>query len=510
LAEHFIVYDCPLHFLAVYWKKKQTGKDCPFMPLPPLEPASVFRFFEALSQIPRGSGNEKAVSDYVKRFALEKKLEVVQDEYHNLIIKKPASPGYENHEAVILQAHLDMVCEKNTGTEHDFETDPIELVLVGDILRANNTTLGADNGIAVAVYMALLDGAFVHPPLEVVLTADEEAGMSGAEKIDLSSLKGRRMINLDSSEEGIFFAGCAGGIKAAYRLPHEWEESGAYTAAYRLTVKGLQGGHSGGEINRERGNSIRILGRLLYDLLKKTDARIACVQGGMKLNAIPREAEAVVAVRPSDAETVKSIVACFAEEVSDEYRVADPGLTVIVNETDGAKCVLSRDCGHAIVQSLLLLPNGVAAMSLDTPGLVETSCNIGVVEQNEHITSVHIMPRSLVSSRLSMIRHQIQSAADATGAKVYFSNRYEPWAYNPQSALRETAVGVFRGLYDKAPQVTAVHAGLECGIFGGKIPGLDMISFGPDIWELHTPHEHLSASSVKRVWEYLLALLKSL
>jgi dipeptidase D len=479
--------------------------------MPPIEPQSVFRFFEAISRIPRGSGNEKAVSNYILKFAREKNLEAIQDKYHNLIIKKPASPGFENHEAVMLQAHLDMVCEKNAGTAHDFENDPIELILEGDTLRAKDTTLGADNGIAVAAYMAIMDDvSLIHPTLEIVLTVDEEMGMTGAENLDISPLESTRMINLDSSEEGVFFAGCAGGIKAAYTLANEWEAPGEYTSVFTLTVKGLSGGHSGGEINRERGNSLRILGRLLYTLAQETDFRVAAVQGGMKLNAIPREAAAVIAIRATETDVFKKAVETFTENISAEYRISDPGLEIKLNDNSKIERVLSPVCGSKIIQSLLLIPNGVSAMSMDTPGLVETSCNIGVMEQDDNYTTLHIMPRSMVSSRLTMVRDQIQSAADATGATVVFNNRYEPWEYNPKSALRDTAVLVYNGMYRKEPKITAVHAGLECGVFGVKMPGLDILSFGPDIWELHTPHEHMSVSSMKRCWEFLLALLESL
>jgi dipeptidase D len=436
----------------------------------------------------------------------------VQDDRHSLIIKKPASPGYESHAPIILQGHMDMVCEKNADTPHDFLTDPIRLTTDGDLLRAQGTTLGADNGVAVAYCMALMDdAALAHPPLELVLTADEEAGMTGASNLDTTKLSSRRMINLDTSHEGTFFGGCAGGVKAKYILANQWESTGLYAQAYKINIKGLKGGHSGEEINQERGNSLRILGRLLDTLGGVADLRLASACGGLKLNAIPREAEAVVAVRPKDSEKIASAIDAFVKHIREEYRVSDPGLAITWGEAaikDGR--VLSDTCTSRLTAALLLLPNGVQAMSMDAPGLVETSCNIGVLEQTEAETILRIMPRSSVAARIDMLKRQICAAARLTGAQVVYTSGYNPWEYNPRSALRETAMQVYRAMYNQEPKVTTVHAGLECGILGGKIPGLDIVSFGPDIWELHTPDEHMSISSMERVWAFLLELLKVL
>jgi dipeptidase D len=476
-----------------------------------LEPAAVFRFFEAISQIPRGSGNEKAVSDYICDFARGKGLPVIQDRLFNLIITKPASSGYENHPPVILQGHLDMVCEKNIGTEHDFLKDPIKLQINGDMISAQGTTLGADNGTAVAMCMALLDdGSLEHPPLEIILTVDEEAGMGGAANLDTSTLQGRRMINLDTTHEDTFFTGCAGGAKAAYTLENQWEAPGEHTAAYALRVKGLKGGHSGEEIIKERGNSLRILGRLLRAVDCEADIRIAYVHGGMKINAIPREAEAVIMVKPENAGKIGAAVNLFRECMAVEYRVSDPDLTITCESAVKKDKILNQTCGKNLIASLLLLPNGVLAMSMDIPGLVETSCNLGVLEQDEKETTIHIMPRSSVEARLWMVKELIKAAAEMTRAKAVFTGGSSPWEYNPESALRETAIHVYCDMYNEEPKVTSVHAGLECGILGAKIPGLDIISFGPNTWELHTPNEHLSISSVNRVWHFILALLKAL
>jgi dipeptidase D len=403
-----------------------------------------------------------------------------------------------------------MVCEKNAATVHDFAKDPIQLQIDGDILSANNTTLGADNGIAVAFCMALAeDGGLEHPPLEIVLTADEEAGMSGAENLDISAITARRMINLDTSDEGTFYAGCAGGVKAAYILPNQWEEAGDFTEALCINVKGLKGGHSGEEINKERGNSLRILGRLLHELDGLAEMRIGTAQGGMKLNAIPREAEAVIALKPENAEAVTEALNAFAETLAKEYRATDPGLVITCQKADPGR-VLAQPVGKALIASLLLLPNGVLAMSQEVEGLVETSCNIGVLEQTEAETVLHIMPRSGVASRIPMVKALISAAAERCGARVDFSHGYNPWEYNPQSALRERAIQVYTELRGHSPKVTSVHAGLECGIFGVKIPGLDIVSFGPDMFEIHTPNEQLSISSTQRVWRLLTALLEAL
>jgi len=472
------------------------------------EPKRVLHHFEAISQIPRGSGNEMAVSDYIAAWAKGLGLEVVQDGYYNVIIYKPASAGYENQPAVILQGHLDMVCEKNADTVHDFMNDPLKLYVDGDYVRAKGTTLGADNGIAVAMCMALLEADDVaHPPLEIVLTTDEEAGMGGAMNLDGSLLKGRRMINLDSSKEGKFVVGCAAGATAEYELPVKWEAPGVFTQAYKIAVKGLTGGHSGGDIHRERGNAIRILGNVLNEAGIAAEIRIASVSGGMKVNAIPREAEAVVAVNPANAAKLQTAFEKCVADMKMFFRVADPGLEITLTTSGPAEKVMSATCGKNLVASLVLLPNGVQCMSRDIEGLVAASCNIGVIATLDGSVKISCMPRGATNEHNHQTELKIGALAKLTGADFLFAGRSLAWPFNPESKMLAMFSASYKRKYGSDAAVTAIHAGLECGIFVDKLPGLDIISMGPDIHDLHTPDERLSISSTGRVWEFLCEVL---
>ena len=476
------------------------------------EPKRVLHHFEAISQIPRGSGNEKGVSDYIAAFAEGLGLKHVQDASYNLIIYKDGTPGYENLEPVILQGHLDMVCEKNADTVHDFLKDPIKLYVDGDYIRARGTTLGADNGIAVALCMALLEATdLAHPPLEVVLTADEEAGMSGASNLDGSLLKGRRMINLDSGSVGVFVAGSAAGTTAEYELPATWEAPGALTQAYSLTVKGLHGGHSGGDIKKERGNAIRILGTLLNALNVVADIRIVCVSGGMKVNAIPREAQAVIAAKPEDWGKLQAAFEKASLVLSGFFRVADPGLEMEIKKADApVDKVLAHLCGKHFIASLLILPCGVQAMSRDIDGLVAASCNIGVLETFDSSIKISCMPRGASNERTSQVEAQIAAIAMLAGAKATFTGRSPAWAFNPDSKILKMFAAYHEHVYGEAPKVTAMHGGLETGIFADKLPGLDIVSFGPNMHDLHTPEERISISSTEKTWKFLCGALREM
>jgi len=472
------------------------------------EPKRVLYHFEAISQIPRGSGNEKGVSDYIAAFAKDLGLEVVQDAYNNLVIYKPATAGYEGQGPLILQGHLDMVCEKNAGTEHDFLRDPLKLYVDGDYVRAEGTTLGADNGIAVAMCMALLEAKDVaHPPLEVVFTTDEEAGMGGAMNLDAGLLKGRRMINMDSSREGTFIVGCASGATAEYELPAVWEAPGKFSLSYKLTVKGLTGGHSGGDIHRERGNAIRILGILLGELDTAAEIRITSISGGMKVNAIPREAEALVAVNPRDITKLKAAFDKIVHDMKNLFRVADPKLTISYGDAAPAEKVLSGSCSKGLISSLILLPTGVQSMSRDIEGLVAASCNIGVIATLADSVKISCMPRGASNEHNHQTELKIGELAKLTGAKFFFAQRSPAWPFNPESEMLSFFAAAYKRKYGKDAKITAIHAGLECGIFGDKLPGLDIIAMGPDIHDLHTPDERLSISSTARVWEFFCEAL---
>jgi dipeptidase D len=480
------------------------------MKLSHLQPVSFFKHFEAISQIPRGSGNEAAVSDFVAEFARGLGHRVVQDELKNVIIFKPASPGHENKPAVILQGHLDMVCEKNEGTVHDFTKDPLDLYIDGDFVRARGTTLGADNGTAVAYCMAILeDKKLKHPPLEMILTVEEETGMAGAEALDASLFSATRMINLDSSEEDIITIGCAAGVTVEYDLPLTWEAAKG-TTAMRIGVGGLHGGHSGGDINKGRGNALVILGCVLAALEKECEIRIASAQGGMKLNAIPREASAVITFPEANLQKVNACISECHRAFGKMYSTVEPTLAVSGEAVNPPKRVMSSDCGDKLIASLLLLPHGVAAMCQDMPDVVAASCNLGVLEMGEDSLKIQCFPRGVTADYLKNSEEQIRTLAKRTGADARFIQRSPAWAYDPSSALLKAAAALFEKQHNKKPIVTAVHAGLECGILAEKIPGLDIIAMGPTVHDLHTPDERMSISSVGRVWRFLLDLLEEM
>jgi len=475
-----------------------------------LQPTAFFTHFNAISQIPRGSGNEEAVSHYVADFARNLGYKVVQDKLFNLIIYKPAAPGYEEKPAVILQGHLDMVCEKNAGTVHDFATDALDLYIDGDYLRARGTTLGADNGTAVAICMAILeDKTLPHPALEMILTVEEETGMDGALALDAGLFAATRMINLDSSNENIITIGCAAGVIADFNVPAQWENAATDTAM-RITVHGLVGGHSGGDIHKGRGNALVIMGCVLAALEKECGIQLTQLSGGMKVNAIPREA---VAELTFPAENAPKVAACLAEcnrAFRQMFSATEPGLTIVGENIPLPQRVLSADCTDRVIAALLLLPNGVQAMSQDMPGVVAASCNVGVAETTDDAVRIEAFPRGATADYLTGMEQQIRTLSERTGANLSFIQRSPAWAYNPASPLLKTTIEVFKSALKKDPIVTAFHAGLECGILAEKIPNLDIVSLGPDTHDLHTPDERLSISSLQREWAFLLELLAAL
>ena len=477
-----------------------------------LEPKKAFGFFEEISRIPRGSDNEKGISDYFIAFAKERGLWAHQDEALNAIIKKPGTKGYEGAAPVILQAHMDMVCEKNAGTAHDFEKDPIKLIVEGDIIRADGTTLGADNGASVAMALALLDSDDIpHPPLEVLFTACEEAGMTGARAVDGSMFESKMLLNMDSGNEGSFCVSCAGGGRVFMTYAAERREIPAGHVVKTVKVRGLKGGHSGNDILKERGNSIRILARVLWILRSKFDMQIADINGGMKENAIPREAQAVIAFDGAMVGEVADEVKRIAGVFKSEYARSDEGLEFYLDDyASDFKKAFAQSLASDIVMALLAIPNGVQAMSLIFDGLPETSLNIGVVTTTEDSVVIASSARSSVDSRKEMIIDQVKAIAAATGASVKEVGLYSAWEYNEKSALRKKAMQVFAQMCGKDAVIRGSHGGLECGLLRERIPGVDIVSFGPDIHDLHTPNETLSISSFARTWDFLLKLLVAL
>lgn len=470
-----------------------------------LEPRGVFRFFEEMCAIPHGSANTKAVSDWLMAFARERGLEAYQDQLNNVIIIKEATAGYENAPAVILQGHMDMVCEKAPDCEKDMEKEGLDLAVDGDTVYARGTTLGGDDGIAVAMALALLDADDIpHPRLEAVFTVDEEIGMLGAVGMeDVSMLRGRRMLNLDSEVEGVFTVSCAGGNLTKCTLPVRRETFGAEFLT--VTVGGLRGGHSGVEIDKGLGNACMLLGRVLTACGRETALRLVSVSGGLKDNAIPREASAVVAA--ADAREIRAVCARLDAELKNEYRTTDPEVFVFVRD-GGAGLPMDEDSTRRILAFLTCAPNGIQAMSADIPSLVQTSLNLGILTTGDETVDASFCVRSSVDSQKQMLVERLECLTETLGGSVGVFGDYSGWEYRSDSPLRELLVEVFTEQYGHAPKIEAIHAGVECGIFAGKLPGLDCVSMGPDLTEIHTCRERLHIASVQRLWAMVLETLK--
>lgn len=472
-----------------------------------LSPREVFRFFEELTTIPRCSGNEKRVSEYLVAFAGERKLEVFQDEALNVVIKKPGTAGYEKSPAVIIQGHMDMVCEQAKGTSHDFSKDPLTLKIEGDFVRADGTTLGADNGVGVAYGLALLDSVDIpHPPIELLVTTSEETGMNGAHALKADHLTGKTLLNLDAEEEGVLYVSCAGGVDLVCEFDTLWEDTA--TAALRIEISGLQGGHSGMEIIRQRANAIKLLGRILSEARAAGVFNITALSGGSKSNAIAREAQAIVTGDAVVLERIESIVARFSTDLLAEFATADQDIEVVAERADTVSRQLDAASTLRIIDFLSIAPNGVQSMSMDLEGLVESSLNLGVLAQSGESISLTVSVRSSVDSIKEDIAHRIEALAGLIGAKVVRTGAYPGWKYEEDSKVRELCVSVYKEVTGRDAQIQAIHAGLECGLLKQKLPETDMIAFGPNLYNVHTPDEHLSVGSVANAWAFLLSVLK--
>lgn len=517
-----------------------------------LEPAEVFQYFEEICSIPHGSGNTKAISDYCVEFAKKQGLRYQQDDVNNVIIWKEGSTGYERSAPVMLQGHLDMVCEKESDLEIDFTRDGLSLQLEDGVISAKGTTLGGDDGIAVAYALAILaSDAIMHPPLEVVFTVDEEIGMLGAAVLDASSLQSRIMLNLDSEEEGYLLVSCAGGVTSTAHLPIQRETVSGPRIS--LTVTGLQGGHSGVEIDKGRGNACQLLGRALYQLQEDFAFQLCSVQGGRKDNAIPREAKAelvlmgwqdengipVEALSPKDlsgsmlsaealpvegrgrnsSDAERQLIVEFQNQVDglmktyqEEYQLTDPSVQLLVQCDDNIRQndVIDRRGTAGIITMLYCLPGGVQKMSFAMEGLVQTSLNLGILKTEAAEVTASFSIRSSVETEKKALVAEIRCLMDSLGGSVTNQGEYPAWEYRQDSPLRDLMVEVFREQYGREPVVQALHAGVECGLFAGKLPGLDCVSFGPDMQDIHTPKESMNVESVKRTWYYILEVLKRL
>lgn len=473
-----------------------------------LEPRLLWKYFLDLSRIPRGSKSEAAAAAWVAEQGRLLGCEVERDEVGNVLLRKAASPGREGRPAVALQCHVDMVCEKNEGTPHDFARDPIDVYRDGDVLRARGTTLGADNGIGVAAALAVLAAADApRPALEALFTVDEETGLTGANGLRPGWLRARRLINLDSEEEGELTIGCAGGVDTVATRRVSWSAPAPGREALRLRVLGLKGGHSGIDIGAGRGNAARILGQVLAAVRERHGLELAAVAGGNKRNAIPREASALLWVEPSRRAALAEDVARAAAEWRAAFGAFDPNLAVTL-EPGAAERVMSAEDARAVVGLLLAGPHGVEAMSPDIPGLVQTSTNLGMVQTVGGAVEVCFLSRSSIDASKRALAARIAATAALAGFEVAHSGGYPGWKPEPGAELVRLVDGVHRDLFGKPMVVKAIHAGLECGLIGEKYPGMEMASIGPSMWDVHTPDEHVSIPSVAAFWRLLLAVLE--
>ena len=472
-----------------------------------LEPASVFGYFEQLCAIPHGSGNTKMISDYLVNFAKEHGIRYIQDELNNVLLFADGTCGYEDHAPVILQGHMDMVCEKDADCPIDMEREGLDITHDGEYIFANGTTLGGDDGVAVAFALALLaDPTIAHPPIEVIITVDEEVGMEGATGVDLSMLKGRTMINLDCENEGVFTVSCAGGARGTITLP--LQRRAVYGPCVKLTVEGLQGGHSGVEIHKNLGNANKIMGEFLSRVQKLMPLCITDITGGAKDNAIPRACQVTLVAMGSHIERINDVAAQLQEEVRATFD--EPEARIYGDDVDalGGNALSTQDSAK-VIALLCSAPNGVQSWSQDIEGLVQTSLNLGVVRLADALRMTFAV-RSSVNQEKRELLSQLQELAKLFDAQYSEMGDYPAWEFKKDSHLRDTMVRVFERMYGKTPVVEAIHAGLECGILSDKLPGLDCVAIGPDMQDIHTSRERLYIASTRRSWEFLLEILKEL
>lgn len=475
-----------------------------------LKPSEVWEHFYGLTQVPRPSKKEGKATQYAREFGEKLGLETIVDEVGNVIIRKPATPGYENRAGVILQGHLDMVPQKNSDVTHDFEKDPIDAYIDGEVVRARGTTLGADNGMGVAAAMGVLASkSLKHGPIEALFTIDEETGMTGANYLKPGSLKGRILLNLDSETEGELYVGCAGGLDGSFEVPVAYEPLTADRTQLRIEVKGLKGGHSGMDIILGRANAIKLMVRVINHLAKY-DPRLVALEGGSLRNAIPREAFAEVAVLTQQVKGFERDFNALAEAIRSEFSGADDGVTVVCipSEVKGTQ-MLTADSTLRAVRSVFVLPNGVVRMSDAVPGLVETSTNLARVELNGNRVTFLCLLRSSVESAKESLSEAMAACVELAGGKAAFDNGYPGWKPNMHSPILKEMQEVYRKEFGKDPKVMAIHAGLECGILGGPYPDMDMISFGPTIMSPHSPDERVYIESVGKFWKYLVLILEN-
>ncbi|MCE8164926.1 aminoacyl-histidine dipeptidase [Porphyromonas gingivalis] len=475
-----------------------------------LKPTKVWKFFHEITQVPRPSKKEEKILAYLVKFAEDRNLKYRTDEVGNLVIEKPATPGYEHLETVILQSHMDMVCEKNADKVHDFENDPIRTIIDGEWLHADGTTLGADNGIGCAAELAILDSDDIeHGPIECLFTMDEETGMTGAMNLKPGFFNGKILLNLDSEDEGELFIGCAGGMGTMAEFAYEKREATDDYLYFEVKVSGLKGGHSGGEIHIGLGNANKILTRYLYALEHELDWKLCSFQGGNLHNAIPREAHAVIGLKADQKERARVILNELAAVVEDELKRVDPGVKLEMKSVGKPAYRIDCDTKRRLVRALYACPHGVYGMSHDIEGLVETSSNLASVKMKEDDKIyVETSQRSSTSSLISDIANTVASVFELAGAKISFRDPYPGWKPNPDSPILKAASESYERIFGRKPAIKAIHAGLECGLFLDKYPYLDMVSFGPTLRDVHSPVEKIEIKTVQLWWDHLVDMLK--
>ena len=473
----------------------------------------ILQYFENVSAIPRCSKKEHQIADWIKRWSDDKGFNYSVDKAGNLVIRIPATAGDKEAPVVVLQGHLDMVCENTPASQHNFESDPIRLVYDGDWITATDTTLGADNGIAIAMALALADDNRIeHPPLELLFTVDEETGLTGAQKLDPDLIKGRILLNLDSEDEGVFTVGCAGGEDIRIQLPLVYTNDSLPAHCYRLLAAGLHGGHSGIDIDKHFANANKIVARALQLIRQQAPLQLISIKGGSAHNAIPRDAEAIFACSSMESNKLTNMISDFEDQVQTEHQHSDPSIKLTLESIpppDTDQPFITAESTFKIIDLLLALPHGVAAMSADVQGLVETSNNLATITIEKNHLVVQTSQRSSVMSRLAEINDRVDAIAALAGAATTHKNSYPAWQPNMSSPLLQRCRDLYTRLYKREPVVEIIHAGLECGLIGAKIPDMDLISLGPTIKNPHSPEEKLYIPSVGRIWEFLLALLKS-
>lgn len=472
-----------------------------------LAPQEVFRYFKEISDVPRSSSHNEKISAYLVNFAKEHELEYYQDESGNVIIWKDGTPGYENSDMVMIQGHMDIVAEKTEDSTHDFQNDPLELIVDGDTLTANKTTLGADDGAAIAMGLALLDSTDIpHPPLEFIATVDEEIGMLGAYALDGSKIRSRKVINIDSEEEGIITVGCAGAVDIFTSFPADKKLVNG--VKYKYVVDGLLAGHSGLDIHQERANAGQIVARLFLDAREKAELNIVSINGGRATNVILGKVEGEVIVAASDVKAFEEIIATSTEEIKAEYRTSDPGITVSIEAVgEASEEAVDTVCQDNFFKFLVACPTGAEHYSVELKGLVETSHSIGVVKLEDGRLITKSMSRSSVNSRNRLLARKIGIIAEALGAEVEHGSSYGAWEFNNKSDLLDVCINAYKEQYGEEPVVSAMHAGIECGIWAEKVGKVDAVSIGPDMTGVHSVNEELSIPSTERTWQYLKLIL---